>query len=439
MTAALVVFVLSALALCPVSIASAQDASVLPKGTFSFGVDNRFYFPTDQRFGPHGNAEDLAGAFNNRALDASVFPSLSALNPLVPGGRASIGDSSVHFEYDYNILVFTPAYGVTDRLTIGAEIPYYWVHNNVHASVNSAPGSSANVGLRTGPGVGPCALPVAVLPLACPNTRRFTTEDVQQILGPGLPGISGFGFKRIEDFTAEGFGDISLGAKYQYLRTDDWRLAATVGVRFPTGRPDDPDDLADIFWSTGAYTLFARLHHDYVLSSLWKPRNEVPALDVLLQTGAVLLTFSVGYDWVLPDDVTIRAGAENALPTYRARVHRDVGDRVELEIGGRWVVWSPFWISALYRYAFKFEDRISGPKGFPQNFAEENTNSTEQLYIAQLNFSTVQWYLQKRFPIPVNAFVAYRDRFAGSGPRSSGSPSQILKTRYLSVGFQLFF
>jgi hypothetical protein len=437
--ATLVVFILFALSLCTASLAVAYDAGVLPKGVFSLGVENRFYFSTDQRFGPHGNAEDLAGAFDNRALDSSVFPSLAALNPLVPGGHASIGDSSVHFEYDYNILLFTPAYGVTDRLTIGAEIPYYWVQNNVNASVNSGPGSSANVGLRTGPGPGPCALPVAVLPLACPNTRRFTTEDVQQILGPGLPGISGFGFKPIKSFTADGFGDISLGAKYQYLRTDDWRLAATGGVRFPTGRPDDPDNLADIFWSTGAYTLFARLHNDYLLSSLWNPRTEVAQLDPLLRTGNVLLNFTVGYDWVLPDDVTIRAGAENALPTYRARVHRDVGDRIELEIGGRWVVWYPFTVAVAYRYALKFEDRVSGPKTFPNNFAEQDTDSTEQVYFAELYFSTVQWYLQKRFPVPLNASITYRDRFAGSGPRAAGSPSQILKTRYLGVGLQFYF
>jgi len=339
---ALVLSILSSLALCLVSTAAADDAAVLPKGRFSFGVENRFFFPADERYSPKGKAEDLAGAFN-RTLDASVFPSLSALNPFVAGGRASIGDSSVHFEYHYNILAFAPAYGVTDRLTLGAEIPYYWVHNKVDASVNSAPGSSANVGLRTGPGVGaPCGLPVAVLPLTCPNTRRFTTEDVQQVLGPGLPGIQGFGFKRIENFSADGFGDITLAAKYQFLRTDDWRLAATAGVRLPTGLQHDPDNLADIFWSAGAYTLLARLHHDYVLSNLWQRRAQGAPEANLLQTGNVVLNFTFRYDWILRDKVTIRAGDENALPTYRARVHRDIGDRFEFEFGGRYVVWSPF-------------------------------------------------------------------------------------------------
>ena len=64
------------------------------------------------------------------------------------------------------------------------------------------------------------------------------------------PGISGFGFKRLQDFSAEGLGDIQLGAKYQYLHTRDSRLAATAGVRFPTGRQHDPDDLADVAWRT---------------------------------------------------------------------------------------------------------------------------------------------------------------------------------------------
>lgn len=419
--------------------AFADDASVLPKGRFSLGVEDRIFFPTDERYGPDGEVEDLAGAFNDRRLDSTVFSSLAPLNALVPGGIASIGDSSVHYEYHYNILLFTAAYGITDRLSVGIEVPYYWVRNEVDASVNSAPGSSANVGLRTGPGPGPCAALVPVLPLTCPNTRRFTTEDVQQILGPGLNGIPGFGLKRIKDFSADGFGDITLGAKYQYLRTEDWRLAATLGLRLPTGRQDDPDNLTDIAWSTGAYILQARLHHDYVVSNLWQDRSTTAARGVGLRTGDAIVNFTFRYDWFLPDNVTIRAGQENALPTSRARVRRDIGDRFELELGGRWVVWSPFSVSALYRYTFKLEDRIDGPGGFPNNLAEEDTDATEHIYIVQLNYSTLPLYRQKRFPLPLNLYVSYRDRFAGSGSRASGSPSQVLKAQYVGIGVQVLF
>ncbi len=64
-------------------------------------------------------------------------------------------------------------------------------------------------------------LPISASPLTCPNTRRFTTEDVQQLLGPGLPGIPGFGFKRVQPFSADGPGDTTVVAKYQYFRNED--------------------------------------------------------------------------------------------------------------------------------------------------------------------------------------------------------------------------
>ncbi len=419
-------------------VARADDALVLPKGRSGVAFENLFFFPIEQRWGPHGNAEDLAAGFNNRRLDSSVLPLLRPLDPFVPGG-ASIGDSLVRFKYTYDILNFTFAYGITDRLTAGIEVPYYWVRNDVKASLNSAPGSSANVGLRTGAGPGPlCGSGAAVLPLACPNTRRFTTEDVQQVLGPGLPGISGFGFKRVQDFSAEGLGDIVLGAKYQYLRTDDWRLAATGGVRFPTGRQDDPDDLSDVAWSSGAYGLLARLHNDYILSNLWKEKP-TRASDPIAAPGDLVVDFTFRYEWVLPDSATVRVAAANSLTTNRERVDRDLGDRFEFEFTALYQVLSGLSLSGLYKYGFKLEDRISGHMGFPTQLLEKNSDSTEQVYIVRVNYSTLPLYRAGRFPLPLNVALSYRDRFAGSGPLTGGSPSGILKTRYIGLRVQVIF
>src|SRR6266850_374705 len=178
-----VVWALMGLLLLP-SMAAADDALVLPKGRSTVVAENLFYLPTRDRWGPSGKAEDLTTGFDERRLDSSVFPLLRPLDPFV-GGSASIGDSHLRFKYHYNILNFGFAYGVTDRLSVGIEVPYYWVRNDVKASINSGPGSSANVGLTTGPGPGPlCGSGAPVLPLACPNTRRFTTADVNQLLGP---------------------------------------------------------------------------------------------------------------------------------------------------------------------------------------------------------------------------------------------------------------
>lgn len=430
-----VVWALAAL-LSASSVAVADDAFVLPKGRSVTFLENLFYFPTSERFGPHGNPESIASNFDERRLDSSVFSILRPLDPFV-GGSASIGDSHLKFKYHFDILNFGFAYGITDRLTVGIEIPYYWVHNDVSASVNSGPGSSANVGLTTGPGPGICGSGAPVLPLACPNTRRFTTEDVQRILGPGLPGIPGFGFKRIRDFTDDGIGDIQLGAKYQYWRSEDFRLAASAGVRFPTGRQDDIDDLVDISWTSGAYGLFARLHNDYVISNLWRA-TPTPASIQIARPGDLVLNGTFRYEWVLPDHVTQRVGDPNTLTTTKENLDRDLGDRFEFEFAVNYhlpadFLPAGFTASALYRYGFKLHDQFTSHRGLPVQPLEKDTDSTEQVYVVRLNYSTLPLFLEGRFPVPLDIAVSYRDRFAGSGPRSAGSPSQILKTQYIGL------
>ncbi len=419
-------------------LACGDDALVLPKGRSSGTLENLFYLATGERYNPSGNPEGIASGFDGRTLDSSVFPLLQPLDQFV-GGSASIGDSRVRFRYHYNITNITFAHGITDRLTVGFEIPYYDVRNDVNASVNSAPGSSANVGLRTGPGPGPlCGSTAPVLPLACPNTRRFTTEDVQRLLGEGLPGIPGFGFKSIRDFSDNGLGDILLGAKYQYWRSQDARLAAGGGVRFPTGRQDDPDDLVDMSWSAGAYGLFARFQHDYLLSNWWKERP-TPASVGIAAAGDLILNGTFRYEWVLPDSATLRVGEPDTLTTTRERLDRDLGDRFDFEFSALYQLTSAFALSASYRYGFKLEDVFTSHRGLSTQALEKDTDSTEQVYVLRLTYSTLPLYRAGRFPLPLDIAVSWRDRFAGSGPRGAGSPSQVLKTQYIGLHLRAIF
>ena len=144
------------------SLALADDASVLPEGRSRGSVENLFFFSTEKRWNPHGNPEKVADVFNEK-------PFL-----LAPG--TSAGDIFARFKYDFNILDSSLAYGITDRLTLGIDIPYYWAQNHVRARLNSDPGSSATVGINTGACI-PITSATAVLPLtlgaAC--VRRFTT------------------------------------------------------------------------------------------------------------------------------------------------------------------------------------------------------------------------------------------------------------------------
>ena len=124
----------------------ADSAAVLPANVSRVYADFYHYQPTTQRYNQDGDREDLAFPFTNAALDSNVLTVLAPLDPLV-GGTASIGDVAVAYKYDIDILDLGYSYGVTDKLSIGFHIPYYWITNNVDTSFDTA---NANVGLNPG-------------------------------------------------------------------------------------------------------------------------------------------------------------------------------------------------------------------------------------------------------------------------------------------------
>ncbi len=391
------------------SVSYADNAEVLPKGVSRIGLDSKFYFPVDERYDPDGDTEDVAADFNT-TLDSSVFPALSALDPFVPG-LASIGSSVVSFEYDFNLFEFSYQYGLTDRLTVGVIIPYWKVKNNVDARLDT---STANVGKN--------AALNTLLPLGTPGTVPLTTEDVQNLLGAGLDingdgaiDIQGFGYERVESWSDDGLSDIEIGARYQYLKTEDWRLAFTGGVRLPTGDTEDPDNLVDYGFGSGAYALLFRFNNDY--------------------TGIknLVLNATFRYDLILPDEEEKRVTDEvnQVITTNKEKVDRDLGDVIELEASGTYQFSEGFGFSLLYQYGHAFEDEISGDKGFNYESLEDETDYTEHVFIAGLSYSTIPLYKEKKFRLPLIASIKYRNRFAGS--------NNVLKSRYIGLDLAIYF
>jgi hypothetical protein len=431
----------------------ADDALVLPKGFFRFSSEGNFYLPITKRYSPSGRAEDLAIDFNT-SLNSNVFPALAPLDPFVPG-LPSIGDSRVSFEYLVQTLENNLQYGLTDRISIGVKIPYWWFHNKVRAQVDSGIGSSANVGKNPFFACGS-----SVCPLFVPGTSRFTTEDVQQLLGRGLDvngdgrtDIPGFGFKRFQSWNGNGLSDVEAGFRYQYFRTESWRLAFTGGVRFPTGRLDDPDNLTDYAFGTGAYSILYRFNNDFVLSDLWKPKRasnnqrtanatepgaskpsgtyqyDIREAPGAMEPGDVVLNYTFRYDLVLPQHETKRVpnNVNNPITTNRENVKINVGDYFEYEISALFGIWKGLYASALYKYGFKLQDKVSGSKGFAYSSLEDETKATSHIYIVGLSYSTLPLFIEKKFPLPLNATLTYRNRFDGS--------NNVLKSQY--VGFSL--
>ena len=396
-----------------VSISYADDAEVLPKGVVRVKIDSLFYFPIDERFNPEGDVENVAVDYNKN-LNSRVFHDLDIVESFfdMRPGSASIGKSVVSFEYDFTIVNFQFDYGITDRLTAGVFIPYWWVKNSVKARLDT---SAATVGRNPN-------ITVMLVPLWLPETVPLTTGDVQNLLGQGLDinrdgkiDIPGFGYKRVKTWSGSGLSDIEAGFRYQYLKTVNWRLAFTGGMRFPTGEADDPDNLVDYSLGKGSYAFLFRLNNDY--------------------TGIenLLLNATIRYDLLIPDKEVQRVpdDVNNPITVNKENVERNLGDVFELELSGKYEFAKGFDLSLLYKYGSKQKDKISGKKRFAYESLELETDWTEHVYMAGLSYSTIPLYMEKRFPLPLTASLWYRNRFAGS--------NNILKSQYIDLGLKVFF
>lgn len=408
---------------CLLSYAFAQayeeDAEVLPKGRWRFRVDDRAYFPTETRYGTNGRRESAAADFNAN-LNSLAFPDLTKVESAfhLSPGTATIGRSVVSFNYQFNTMTFGLDYGLTDKLTLGVRVPYWFVRNTVSANLDT---SSATVGknafLNT--------LAPLNLKLPIPGFRPtvpLTTNDVQNLIGRGLNingdgkiDIKGFGFKRLQTWTGDGLSDVEAGFRYQYLNNNIFRLAFTGGARFPTGRVDDPNDLADYAFGRGAYALLGRLNNDFIFFKNF------------------LFNVSLKYDYYLPDNPTVRVPSDPAHPLTPniEEVNRRYGDTLEIESYVRYTFFEIWDVGFLYILGCKRQDHVSGNQGFNYSSLESQSNYQEQIYRVSAGINTIPLYQRGSFPVPLTFSVQYRDRFAGN--------NRLLATKYIRVVLNVFF
>lgn len=395
----------------PTNQSYGDDAQVLPKGVISVGLDGRYYFPFDKRFDKEGKKEDVAVDYNAN-LGSNVFPALILVENFfgMPPGSASIGRSVLSFELQGQDFITLLQYGLTDRLTVGARIPYYWRKNKVNARLDT---TYATIGKN--PFINSLA------PLSVPGTVTLTTNDAQSLIGRGLDingdgtiDIRGMGFKPFKTWSGKGLSDIELGGKYQYLKTNNWRLAFTGGIRLPIGEVDDPDDLADMGLGNGAYALLFYLNNDYI------------------GIKNLVLNATFRYDLILPHREILRVpeNVNQPITPNKENVERNLGDAIELEASGTYEVLKGFTSSLLYRYYYKLKDSVSGNRGFNYESCESETRTTQHVGIASLCYSTFPLYKAQKFPIPMTASVSYRNRFAGAN---------LLKTQYISLSLAVYF
>jgi hypothetical protein len=383
----------------------ADSAEVLPKGVSRLDVTSNLYFPVKKQFNDDGDEEDVAADYNT-SLDSRYFPDLALVEAGfgLPAGSGTLGNSIVSFEYEFTDLIFTYQYGLTDKLTLGIYIPYWWQKTKVDARLDS---SNATIGRnplwgQVGDPFGTPLIPIALggIPL--------TTEDILTLL------TEEYGYKRLGTWSDSGISDIEIGGRYQYYDSEKWRLAFTGGMRLPTGEVDDLDNLVDEAFGDGAYVLIARLNNDYKVS-----KN-------------LLLNATIGYELPLSyhEQKRILYDANDPITDIKETVEIDPGDSIKFEASGKYEFTKAVSCYILYKYAHKDKDKVTSPIRVRYQSLEDETDVISHIAIVGLSYSTLSLYMEKKFPIPLDFSISYRTRFAGKN---------IFKSKYIILRFSAYF
>jgi len=310
-------------------------------------------------------------------------------------------------------------HGLTDRLTVGIKIPYWDVKNKVKTRLDA---SSATVG-KSAIGV---AFGAPLVPLAgggpFGDAVPLTEADVQNLLGGGLDvnsdgimDIPGFGYDRIESWSDRKLSDIEAGLRYQYLKTEDWRLAFTGAVRFPTGEFSDPDSLVDYPFGGEAWAFLFYFNNDYI------------------GIKNLVLDATFEYELILPHHQKRRVLTDVNVPItiHKENVRINPGDRMEVNASATYELLKGLSFYLYYEYGLTMKDEVSGDLGLSYEALEEETRIKEHVYKVGLSYSTIALYQEKKFPVPLEASVSYRNRFDGK--------NNVLASEYIQFGIHVYF
>ena len=386
--------------------AFAETAEVMPKGISSAYLSGKFYIPIDEVFKDDGSVDNPGWKYSG-PLNSAIFPEIALIEAgfgLLPGS-GNLGTTEVSFKYKLQILEAALAYGITDKLSAGVKIPYWFSKNDVTANLNTTNATLGKNDFFGTPG-DPYGSPY--IPLGLPGATALTANDVQQLL------MTQYGYKRVETWKGDGVGDIEAGFKYQYFTTKNWELSGQLSVKFPTGEEDDPDNLADYPLGSGYWSVYFRSMNDYVG----------------IKDLRINATFK--YDLNLPQHVVLRVpdNADRPITDKKEEVYRNPGDYLGAELSAYYTIYKGFGLRATYLIGWLNSDRVSGNLGYRYDQLEVQTDGREQVYIVGLAYNTLAFYQEKKFPIPLFSFVNYRNRFEGYN---------CFKSEYIEAGIGMYF
>jgi hypothetical protein len=392
--------------------AELETTVTLPQGVYSPKLAFGVYTGLNERFNSSGLIEgvgnqykiNLTGKSLSR-LDPKMKTLVDSLNAIP--GKQKVGDSfsaPLTFSASPTVSYFVPqlAYGITPRLSVGFGIPIIHFQNTVQ--VTSQDNTAAVVRFSHG-----------LSPEGDKDLSKLTAAaaNVQGALN-GILASRGYKPLQNEDYTAP--GDLQISAIYRYFESANWHLAIRPYLQVPTGRQDDPDDLADI--PTGG-----------------QPAIGLYSIHELYLFKHFSFISSVGYQLNIQDSVTVRVpiDSDDVLPdlSREETVSRRTGNTVFLEGGFSWRPVTSLEIRAVYDYSEKDADWYQGDHP-DWNYGLLTTDTDVQVHSVKglIEYSTVNNYLLKTFAVPFMVGYIY-----GNTIYAVNAPNELSHQLYLRMFF----
>lgn len=351
----------------------------------------------DSKYNASGTVETLSDIntinFNSdqlKKISTDIETLVLVLNQL--SGTHRLGDQlnlgTLRIETEPTVNYFVPIYarGITDDLSMGVALPVVFYKNKLALAQSNS--NADEVCEKLGP------TPSDDLKEACQKLRntRMTDEVRKELANKG--------YRPIEDRKETLMGDLQLVSFWRFFNRDNARHTMVLRntLTLPTGKANDPDDLADL-GAFGQTALEAVLLHNYLI---------FPTLR---------LAAKAGYKLTLPDHVDARVpkNESDVLPAQDSKenVGRNLGDTITMGAAATWNFWGDFGIAGGYEYARKGADRYTGSRGRRYDLLEKETSSEAHRLRGGLSYDTIGLYQRTKKVPPMKLDFEVTNTVAG--------------------------
>lgn len=378
------------LALSP--FARAMDSTeVLPEAINSPSVRIGFVSGIGFRFLSSGDLMSL-NDINSIEFDAKA---LSAFEPRVNElvgvlnqfGNQRLGDQlslgTLKLDTDPKIKYYAPvfAHGINARWTVAVGIPVVSYTNKI--SMTQSRGNVEEIRAQIGN--------------ASPEINAAFNDLSVNLATVANQTLEAKGYKPIRDREETQLGDLNVASLIEFAKRDNASGQYKLILTLPTGKGNDPDDLADI-GAFGYTAIENQLTGNYLL-------------------GRLQLAGKAGYRYTLPDRVVRRVpmSESDTLPGIETKqtVERSTGGAV---FGGGSLTYrfsDAFNVGLGIERTLKDGDRYSGSSTGRYDLLGKDTNSETDRLRVGLNYSTIESFLAGTSLLPTMIAYEFSDTIRG--------------------------